>query len=80
MEEKDKAYIYENGHHARKVQYPGPARNHIIPGAEHPQLDVQLKSGWMAGTLGSMSKKAMAIPPNDVEILRAKPRAVTSVK
>jgi hypothetical protein len=34
----------------------------------------------MAGVLGSMSEKATAIPPNDIEILQAKPRAVASVK
>ncbi|KAF8533284.1 hypothetical protein BDD12DRAFT_899677 [Trichophaea hybrida] len=49
-------------------------------GAEHPEPDVMLRSGWMAGVLGSMPGKATAIPPNDVEILRAKPSAVTSVK
>ncbi|KAF8246587.1 hypothetical protein K440DRAFT_644683 [Wilcoxina mikolae CBS 423.85] len=32
-----------------------------------------------AGVLGSTPGKAPAMPPNDVEILRAKPRAVTSV-
>jgi hypothetical protein len=41
--------------------------------------DVVLKSGWMAGALGSMPEKAPATPPNDVESLRAKPRAVTLV-
>jgi len=34
----------------------------IIPRAEHPEPDVVLKSGWMAGALGSMPKKAPAIP------------------
>jgi hypothetical protein len=58
----------------RKVLYPRTARNHIIAGAEHPEPNVILRSGWMVGVLGSMSGKALPIPPNDVEILRAKPR------
>ncbi|KAF8538772.1 hypothetical protein BDD12DRAFT_884198 [Trichophaea hybrida] len=38
-----------------------------------------LKSRWMTGALGSMQKKAPVMPPNDVERIRAKPRAVTLV-
>jgi hypothetical protein len=38
-----------------------------------------LKFGWMAGALRSMPEKAPATPPNDVESLRPKSRAVTSV-
>ncbi|KAF8244591.1 hypothetical protein K440DRAFT_635936 [Wilcoxina mikolae CBS 423.85] len=65
---------------------PGP----LVPGAEHPEPDVVLRSGSltgaigprsgsMTGAFGPRSGKAPALPPNDVEVLRAKPRAVTSV-
>jgi hypothetical protein len=61
------------------VPYQGPARSYIISGAEHPELDVVLKSRWMTGALGSMPEKAPDTPPNDVKCFWAKPRAVTSV-
>jgi hypothetical protein len=62
------------------ISYPEPSIRSRASGAEYPQPDVVLRSGWMAGVLSSMPEKATAIPPNDVESLRAKPRAVTSVK
>ncbi|KAF8247233.1 hypothetical protein K440DRAFT_644025 [Wilcoxina mikolae CBS 423.85] len=42
---------------------PGP----LVPGAEHPEPDVVLRSGSITGAFGPRSGKASAIPPNDVE-------------
>ncbi|KAF8253584.1 hypothetical protein K440DRAFT_639438 [Wilcoxina mikolae CBS 423.85] len=70
----------EEGKHSSIYTRVAPRPGPLVPGTEHPEPDVVLRSGPMTGAFGSRPEKAPVIPPNDVEILRAKPRAVTSVK